>query len=94
MVYLLLHGVQELSVTVSIKVNKELVEIADKMVKYGLARSRSHAFNLMIARGIDEIRREVEFWDNVYRKVEELERMNYRISHGGLSKLLEGERKH
>ena len=81
-----------MSVTVSIKVDKKLVEIADKMVKYGLARSRSHAFNLMIARGIEEIMREVEFWDNVYRKVEELEEMNYRINHGGLSKLLEEER--
>ena len=34
-----------LSVTVSIKVRREPVEIADKMVRYGVARSRSHAFN-------------------------------------------------
>ncbi|MEB3756263.1 MAG: ribbon-helix-helix domain-containing protein [Desulfurococcales archaeon] len=78
-----------MSVTVSIKVSKELVELADKMVKYGIARSRSHAFNIMIEKGIDQIRKEVEFWDSVYRKVEELEQKDYRIKHGGLSKLLE-----
>jgi metal-responsive CopG/Arc/MetJ family transcriptional regulator len=54
-----------MSVTVTIKVRKELVELADKMVGYGLARSRSHAFNIMIERGLKEVLREVEYWDNV-----------------------------
>ena len=40
-----------MSVTVSIKVRREIVELADKMVGLGLARSRSHAFNIMIERG-------------------------------------------
>ena len=78
-----------MSVTVSIKVSKELVELADKMMKYGMARSRSHAFNIMIEKGVDQIRKEVEFWDSVYKKAEELERRDYRIKHGGLSRLLE-----
>jgi len=35
---------------VSIKVRREIAELADKikMVKYGLARSRNHAFNVLI----------------------------------------------
>ncbi len=78
-----------MSVTVSIKVRKELVEVADKMVKYGIARSRSHAFNIMIERGLSSVLKEVEFWDRIYEGVEELKRSNYRVRHGGLTKLLE-----
>jgi hypothetical protein len=44
-----------LSVTVSIKVRKELAELADKMIKLGLAKSKSHAFNIMIERGLKEV---------------------------------------
>jgi hypothetical protein len=80
------------SVTVSLKVKRELVELADKMVIYGLARSRSHAFNIMIEKGLRNVMREVEFWENVYREVAELKRKGYRIRHGGLSKLHEEDR--
>jgi len=81
-----------LSVTVSIKVRRELVELADRMVRYGLASSRSHAFNLMIERGVKEVLKDVEFWDDVYRRVEEFERMCFKIRHGGLRGLLEEDR--
>ncbi|WP_440059992.1 hypothetical protein ACSU1N_02225 [Thermogladius sp. 4427co] len=81
-----------MSVTVSIKVRKELVELADKMVRYGIARSRSHAFNIMIEKGLREVVGEVEFWENVFRKVEELEKQGYTLKHGGLSKILEEDR--
>lgn len=40
-----------MSVSVSIKVRREIAELADKMVKYGLARSRNHAFNVLIEGG-------------------------------------------
>lgn len=62
------------------------------MVKYGIAKSRSHAFNIMIEKGIERVREEVEFWDNAYRKAEELKQKNYTIKHGGLTKLLEEDR--
>jgi len=39
-------------VSVSLKVRKELVELADKMVRYGVARSRSHAFNIVYLKGV------------------------------------------
>ncbi len=81
-----------MSVTVSIKVRRELVELADKMVKYGIARSRSHAFNIMIEKGLESVRKEVMFWEEVYRKTEEYKKKEYRIRHGGLTKLLEEER--
>ncbi len=81
-----------MSVTVSIKVRRELVELADKMVRYGIARSRSHAFNIMIEKGLESVRREVMFWEEVYRKTEEYKKKGYRIRHGGLTKLLEEER--
>ena len=74
--------------TVSIKVRKELVELADKMIKLGLAKSKSHAFNIMIERGL----KEVEFWENIYRDVEELKRQNFVLRHGNLNKLLEEDR--
>ncbi|MDK6028897.1 hypothetical protein QPL79_05930 [Ignisphaera sp. 4213-co] len=81
-----------MSVSVSIKVRRELVELADKMVRYGIARSRSHAFNIMIEKGLKEVVREVEFWEDVLRRVEELERQGFRLRHGGLSRVLEEDR--
>jgi hypothetical protein len=80
-----------LSITVSIKVRRESVELADKMVRLGLARSRSHAFNIMIERGLKEVLKEVEFWENVYREVEELKKQGFVLKHGGLAKLLDDE---
>ena len=78
-----------MSVTVSIKVRREVMELAEKMVKYGIARSRSHAFNIMIERGIREVLQEVEFWDRLYERVRELERAGYKLKVGGLMELLE-----
>jgi hypothetical protein len=81
-----------MNVSVSIKVRREIVELADKMVKYGLARSRNHAFNILIERGLSEVKREVEYWENVYRMVGELKRKGVKLSHGGLNELLAGDR--
>ena len=78
-----------MSATVTIKVRRELVELAEKMVKYGIARSRSHAFNIMIERGVKSVLQEVEFWDRLYERVEELEKSGYRLRVGGLMELLE-----
>ncbi len=78
-----------MSVTVSIKVRRELVELADKMVKLGLARSRSHAFNMMIERGLSSILEEVRLWEEASREAEEMLRRGYRIRHGGLTRILE-----
>ena len=76
------------SVSVTIKVRREIVELAEKMVRYGIARSRSHAFNLMIEYGLGRVVEEVRFWEKLHEGVEELKRRRYRISHGGLSRLL------
>jgi len=46
-----------MNVSVSIKVRREIVELADKMVKYGLARSRNHAFNILIERAYPRSRK-------------------------------------
>jgi len=62
------------------------------IVKYGLARSRNHAFNVLIERSLSEVKREVEYWESVYRRVEELKRMRFELSHGGLNKLLAEDR--
>jgi len=81
-----------LSATVSIKVRKELAELADKMIKLGLAKSKSHAFNIMIERGLKEVLKEVELWENIYRDVEELKKQGFVLRHGNLNKLLEEDR--
>ena len=81
-----------MSVTVSIKVRREVVELADKMVRLGLAKSRSHAFNIMIEKGLKEVLKEVGFWENIYREVEELKKQGFVLKHGGLTKLLEEDR--
>ena len=76
-------------ITVSIRVKQEIVELADKMVKFGIARSRSHAFNLMIEKGLDMIREEICFWESVYNDLERLKTSKYRVRHGKLSNMLE-----
>ena len=83
-----------MSVSVTIRVKKELVELANEMVKLGLARSRSHAFNKMIVNGLKKTKEEVEHWKKVMKTAEELKRKGYKIEHGGLSSLLEEERSH
>jgi len=79
-------------VPVSIKVRRELVELADKMVRYGIARSRSHAFNLMIERGLRSVVEEVELWERAERRAEELLEQGFELRHGGLGRLLEEDR--
>ncbi len=79
-------------VPITIRVKKEIVELAEKMVKYGIARSRSHAINLVIQYGLGKVIEEVKFWENLHKGVEELKRRKYRISRGGLSGLLSEER--
>jgi hypothetical protein len=78
-----------MSVTVTVRVRRELVELADRMVELGLARSRSHAFNLMIEKGLRSVVEEVERWENIYRKAEELEKRKSELKEGSLGKLLE-----
>ena len=81
-----------MTIPVTIKLKKDIVELAEKMVKYGVAKSRSHAIRLMIEHGIEKVTKELEFWESLRRGVEKLKRSNYRISHGGLSALLNEER--
>jgi len=76
------------SVAITIKVKEEVLRLAEKMVEYGLARSRSHAINLMIEKGLDKIVEEVRLWERMRVSVEELKKENYRIRHGGLSEIL------
>ena len=77
-----------MSISITIKVKKEILKLAEKMIEYGLARSRSHAINLMIEKGLGEITKEVRFWEDIHAGVEKLKKENYRIRHGGLSDIL------
>ena len=84
-----------MSTPITIKVKKEVLKLAEKMIKYGLARSRSHAINLMIEKGLDKITEEVQLWEAIHAGVEKLKKENYRIRHGGLSEILnEGRAEH
>ena len=76
-------------VTISIRVKRELVSIADKMVKYGLARSRSHAFNIMIEKGLHEVMKEVSVGEDAYNKADELISKGFKLRHGKLNEMLE-----
>ena len=77
----------------SIVVRKEIIELAEKMVKYKLARSRSHALNILIEKGLSEAKKDVEFWEQVYRDVEDLGKIGVKITHCGLNRLLKEERR-
>jgi hypothetical protein len=43
----------------------------------------------MIERGLSDVLREVELWEGIHGRAEELERRGLRLRHGGLSRLLE-----
>jgi len=75
-------------VTITIKVKEEILKLVERMIEYGLARSRSHAINLMIEKGLDKITEEVQLWGSIRAGVEKLRKENYRIRHGGLSEIL------
>ena len=47
---------------------------ADKMVEYGIARSRSRAFNLTIEKGLRNAVKGVQRWENIYSKAGKLEK--------------------
>ncbi len=78
-----------MSITVSIKVKKEVAELADEMVRLGIARSRSQAINIMIEKGIAKAIEEVRIWKEIQEKVKKLRQEKYRIERGDLWKLLE-----
>ncbi len=60
-----------MAVPVTIRVKREVEELAKRMVELGIARSRSHAYNIMIEVGLREARRMVEEKEAVKRLVEE-----------------------
>jgi len=65
------RGILDLTlVPVSLKVKKEFVELAEEMVKLGIARSRNHAFNIILEKGMREARRLVEEEKKVEKIVE------------------------
>jgi hypothetical protein len=81
-----------MSTTVSIRVKKKVLELVDKMVKYGLARSRNHAFNILIEKGLENLKDEILYWASIYTQVDELVKKGFKIKHGGLNKILEEAR--
>ena len=48
------------TIPVSLKVKKEIVEVAEELVKLGIARSRNHAFNIILEKGVREARKLIE----------------------------------
>jgi len=44
------------------------------MVEYGIARSRSRAFNLTIEKGLRSAVKGVQRWENIYSKAGKLEK--------------------
>lgn len=77
-----------MSVPITIKVKKEVLKLAEKMIEYSLARSRSHAINFMIKKGLGKITEEAQLWEDVHAGIEKLKKENYRIRHGRLSEIL------
>ena len=63
-----------LSVVVSIRVRRDIVLLADEMVRYGMAPSRSEALRLLLEAGVEAVRRELERRRRVEELVERFER--------------------
>ena len=76
---------------ISVRLLARYLEIIEKMIKYNIASNRSEALIILIEKGLDSVLEEIEFWENVYRRVEELKREGKFFEHGKLYKLLEKE---
>jgi hypothetical protein len=46
----------------------------------------------LIERGLPRVKEEVEYWEGVYRRVEESRKKGFKLSHGGLNELLAEDR--
>ena len=57
-----------MSVVITIKVDKRIAELIEKMISLGIAKTKNEAVNLLIEYG----RNEIEKWINKEEKVEEL----------------------
>ncbi|MEM0374537.1 MAG: hypothetical protein QXL96_10575 [Ignisphaera sp.] len=57
-----------MSVVITIKVNKRIAELIEKMISLGIAKTKNEAVNLLIEYG----RNEVEKWIEKEEKVKEL----------------------
>ncbi len=72
-----------MSVVVSIRVSRRVLDVVEEMIRRGMASSRNEALNILIARGIEVVQRELAR----RRRVEELVRMFER--EGGITLPLE-----
>jgi len=57
-----------MSVVITIKVDKQIAELIEKMISLGIAKTKNETVNLLIEQG----RNEVETWIEKEEKVEEL----------------------
>ncbi len=74
---------------ISVRLPARYLEIIEKMIKYNIASNRSEALIILIEKGLGSVLEEIRFWENVYRRVEELKREGKFFEHGKLYKLLE-----
>ncbi len=49
-----------MSVSVTIKVKKEIARVAEEMVKLGIARSRNQAYNILLEIGLEKAKKLIE----------------------------------
>ncbi|AAY79738.1 hypothetical protein [Sulfolobus acidocaldarius] len=59
---------------VTIKVNDDINEVAEEMIRLGIARSKNEAFNIMIRKGLNEVKRIVDKRKKVNELVERWQR--------------------
>ncbi|MCD6301100.1 MAG: hypothetical protein J7L82_03415 [Staphylothermus sp.] len=57
--------------TVTIKVKKEVAELVEEMIKLGIVENKNQAYNLLIERGLSEVKRMVEREKKVEKLVDE-----------------------
>ncbi len=65
--------------TVTIKVRKEIAELVDEMIKLGIVENKNQAYNLLIEKGLKEVRKIVDREKKVEKLVEEFMEKDYRI---------------
>jgi hypothetical protein len=56
---------------VTIKVRKEIVELVDEMIRLGIVENKNQAYNLLIEKGVNEVRKIIAREKKVEELVEE-----------------------
>ncbi len=65
--------------TVTIKVREEIARLVEEMIRLGIVENKNQAYNLLIEKGLNEVKKMVKYERKVEKMVEEFMKKDYHI---------------